>query len=153
MWTDKPTMQRQGHRKRVSFQVIDNPRPLQIIGRKDGILFGLIGIVNSVNVDTATGQRLCICHWIWHWMPSWRIRIKNRQNSSTSHLRTWSYSSSYSWSSKHEFDNLVWCGIISPVTEPTPWREEKEPRVNLHWPISTSRVCENIIQWTVLMIL
>lgn len=56
MWKDKPTMQRQGHRKRISFQVIDNPRLLQIIGRKDGILFGLIGRVNSVNVDTATGQ-------------------------------------------------------------------------------------------------
>lgn len=38
----------------VGFQVIDNPRPLQLLGRKDSILFGLIARVNSVNVSTAT---------------------------------------------------------------------------------------------------
>lgn len=40
----------------ISFQVIDNLRILELLGKKDSILFGLVARVNSVNVNTATEQ-------------------------------------------------------------------------------------------------
>lgn len=108
----------------VSFQVIDNPRPLQLLGRKDSILFGLIARVNSVNVSTATEQLRkdyadVIGQDIGCLPGEYEIKI-DKTVAPVIHAPR-AIPVAIRDQVKLELDNLVRCGIISPVTEPTPW--------------------------------
>ena len=43
-------------KKEITFQVMDSPRILQLLVRKDSLLFGLIARVNSIDVSVTTEQ-------------------------------------------------------------------------------------------------
>jgi hypothetical protein len=106
----------------IRFQIIDTQRPLNLLGRDDCMLFDLITRVNTV--ETATQQITSdyadvIGSEIGMLPGEYEIKIDETVEPVIHAPRT--VPIAIRDQVKKELNNLVQCGILKPVTEPTPW--------------------------------
>ena len=104
----------------VDFEVLDNVKRLNLLGRCDSKRFGLIARVNTVDCDIAHEYRDVIGDEIGCMPGEYDIKI-DREVMPVTLNQARPVPAPIREQVKKELDNLVRCGVLVEVTEPTDW--------------------------------